>query len=328
MISRTKYTKNVIFALILFTVLFSLDQFGVAGNIQQQKKEIIIGIIGAENSHTIGFGRMFNKDKKFPGIRVEYVWGETDAFAEKAAKNGGIPNIVKDPKEMLGKIDALIIDHRHAKYHLEAALPFIKQGIPVFIDKPFCYRAAEGKKFLETARKYHAPVTSYSSLAQSRDLVNRKKQVEKMGKINQVVMYGPVEIESKYGGIFFYGVHTVQQMMNLYGEDIQKVKISKDGKKANATIMYKNGMMITLVFSHYYGWGSFVETETGFHELKPYIKDDDPGKGYQDMVDMFRTGKEPRSYQSILNCVSVLEALEKSVENELWIDVEYQQIGE
>ena len=108
----------------------------------QNLKDIRIGIIGAENSHTIGFGKIFNVEKKFPGVEVKYVWGETDEFASNAAEKGNIPNIVKDPREMLGEIDALIVDHRHPKYHLGAASPFIKEGIPTFIDKPFCYRAA------------------------------------------------------------------------------------------------------------------------------------------------------------------------------------------
>jgi len=82
-------------------------------------KNIRIGIIGAENSHTIGFGRIFNIQKKFPGVEVKYVWGETDAFAQKAMEKGNIPFQVRDPREMPGKIDALIVDHRHAKYHLE-----------------------------------------------------------------------------------------------------------------------------------------------------------------------------------------------------------------
>ncbi|TFH23351.1 MAG: hypothetical protein E4H10_12280, partial [Bacteroidia bacterium] len=33
---------------------------------EQDLKNLRIGIIGAENSHTIGFGKMFNIDKKFP----------------------------------------------------------------------------------------------------------------------------------------------------------------------------------------------------------------------------------------------------------------------
>jgi hypothetical protein len=106
------------------------------------QKSIRIGIIGAENSHTIGYGTLFNINKKFPGVEVLYVWGETEEFARAAQEKGKIPIIVKDPKEMLGKIDALIVDHRHPKYHLEAALPFIKAKIPTFIDKPFCYRVS------------------------------------------------------------------------------------------------------------------------------------------------------------------------------------------
>lgn len=134
---------------------------------KEGKKKIRIGIIGAENSHTIGFGRMFNIKKQFPGFEVLYVWGETDEFAQKAAKEGAIPHIVKDPLEMMGKIDALIVDHRHPKYHLEAALPFVKSGIPTFIDKPFCYRVEEGKEFLKLAEELKTPVTSFSSVAQS-----------------------------------------------------------------------------------------------------------------------------------------------------------------
>jgi hypothetical protein len=93
---------------------------------ERSKPEIRIGIIGAENAHTIGFGKMFNIEKKIPGIEVQYVWGETEDFARRALGKGGIPEMVSLPDEILGKIDALIVDHRHAKYHLEAAVPLIE----------------------------------------------------------------------------------------------------------------------------------------------------------------------------------------------------------
>ena len=289
---------------------------------QENDKPIRIGIIGAENSHTIGYGRMFNIEKKFPGVEVLYVWGETEEFARNAMDKGGIPNMVKDPKEMLGKIDALIVDHRHAKYHLEAATPFVKAGIPAFIDKPFCYRVSEGKKFLQMARDLGTPVSSFSSIAQSDSTFDIKKQVESMERINQVVRYGPVDIESKYGGIFFYGVHIVQPLLNIFGEDIEKVQITKNGKNACASLSYRNGMLATLIFSNlHYGWETFVETEDGIVELKSRVEETDPARNYTDMVEMFRTGKEPRSHQSIINCVAVLEALEKSVLSEKWEEV-------
>ena len=118
-----------------------------------------IGIIGAENSHTIRIGEILNVKKMIKGASLDYVWGETDKFAKIAAKQAKIPNIVKHPKDMIGKIDAVIVDHRHGKYHLKAVLPFIKEGIPTFVDKPFCYRLKEGREFLKLARKYKTPVT-------------------------------------------------------------------------------------------------------------------------------------------------------------------------
>jgi predicted dehydrogenase len=286
---------------------------------KNQEKIIRIGIIGAENSHTIGFGRIFNIEKKYPGVEVRYVWGETEELAKIAMQKGGIPNMVKDPMEMFGKIDALIVDHRHAKYHLEPAIPFVKAGIPTFIDKPFCYRVEEGKEFLALARKVGTPVTSFSSVAHSEGTLDMKKQLEEMGQVNNIVRYGPADFDSQYGGIFFYGVHLLQPLMYIFGDDIEKVKVSRNGKGGSANLVYKNGMFATLVVkSHSSGWDTFVETKAGVREVKSRVSEPDPGKNYTDMVEMFRTGKEPRSHSSILKCVAVLEALEKSGTSEKW----------
>ena len=328
--SRRSFVKTLSKGAALSAVAFSSTNVFASQMLadpDKKQKRIRIGIIGAENSHTIGYGKMFNTEKKIPGVEVLYVWGETDEFAKNAAAKGNIPNIVKDPLEMLGKIDALIVDHRHPKYHLEAATPFVKAGIPTFIDKPFCYRAAEGKKFLEMARKVGTPVSSFSSIAQSAATLDIKEQLKDHGEISQVVRYGPVELDSQYGGIFFYGTHILQPLLNIFGEDVERVKISKNGKYGNASLQFSSGLFATLIFkSLAYGWETFIETKKGLVELKSRVEEANPSKNYVDMVEMFRTGKEPRSHQSILNCVSVLEALEKSVENEKWTEVKYINI--
>ncbi len=285
----------------------------------KDEKKIRIGIIGAENSHTIGYGTVFNKEKKFPGVEVLYVWGETPEFAKNASEKGQIPNIVKDPLDMMGKIDALIVDHRHPKYHLAAARPFVEAGIPTFIDKPFCYRVDEGREFLAMAKRVGTPVTSYSSIAQSDATFDIMKQIPSLGTINQVVRYGPADLDSKYGGIFFYGVHLVQPLMYMFGEDIEKVRVTRNDKGATASIAYKNGMLATLVFlTQHYGWETYVETKDGIIQLQSRVKEQDPPRNDADMVHMFRTGIEPRTYQSILNGVAVLEALERSGKDESW----------
>jgi len=292
-----------------------------------QKEKLTIGIIGAENSHTAGFGKLFNIDKKFPGAEVKYVWGETEEFAKAAMQKGNIPEQVKDPKEMLGNIDALIVDHRHPKFHLDAARPFVEAGIPTFVDKPFCYRASAGKDFLQMAKSAGTPVTSYSSIAQSSATFDMIEQIKSMEKITQVVRTGTADIYSEYGGIFFYGVHIVQPLMYIFGEDVEEVRINKNGNTGNASLRFSSGLFATLIFKHSaYGWETYVESGKEFKELKSRVEESDPPKNYADMVEMFRTGKEPRSHQSILNCVSVLEALEKSVETGKWTVVDYLKL--
>ncbi|MCK9410773.1 MAG: Gfo/Idh/MocA family oxidoreductase [Prolixibacteraceae bacterium] len=286
------------------------------------EKPIRIGIIGAENSHTMTYAKMFNTDKKFPGVEVKYVWGETEELAKKAMEFGPIPNVVKNPSEMLGKIDALIVDHRHAKFHLEAAAPFVKAGIPTFIDKPFCYRVEEGKEFLVMAREAGTPVSSYSTIAQSDSTFDIADQIKSLGEINNVVRYGPADIESPFGGIFFYGVHLIQPLMYMFGEDIKVVKVNKYGKKAGALLIFESGLQANLVFSSLHsGWETFVETKNGVVELKTRVQETDPARCYRDMVEMFRTGKEPLKHKSILKNIAVLEAMEKSVSSEKWEEV-------
>lgn len=321
MTTRRSFVKTVGTGSALSAVAFS-PVGAVANQFIQDEKPIRIGIIGAENSHTAGFGKLFNIDKKFPGVEVKYVWGETDEFAKNAAVKGQIPHIVKDPMEMMGKIDALIVDHRHAKYHLQAAEPFVRKGIPTFVDKPFCYRVSEGKDFLAMAREKGTPVTSYSTIAHSDATFDIQSQIKNLGEFNHVVRYGPADIKSPYGGIFFYGIHLVQPLMYLFGNDIKVVRINQYGKHSGAVLIFESGLQANLVFSSlHYGWETFVETKKGITELKSRVPESNPDRCYRDMVEMFRTGKEPLSHESILKCIAVLEALERSVASDKWEEV-------
>lgn len=283
------------------------------------KNPFIIGIIGAENSHTSVFGNLFNVEKAFPGMEVKYVWGETEDFAKIAMEKGSIPEMVKKPNDMLGKIDGLIVDHRHGKLHLEPAIPFIKAGIPTFIDKPFCYRVDEGKAFLELARKHGTPVTSFSSIANSYETFDIKEQLKNIKGINQVVRYGPLDLKSKYGGIFFYGAHMIQPLLYLFGDNVQKVQVHPNEQNSSASLIFNDGMLVTLVFTtKKYGWSTYIETEEGIIPLESKLEEKKLEKSTVDMVEMFKTGKEPRNHESIIYGVSVLEALEKSVTSGQW----------
>ncbi|HOZ47372.1 MAG TPA: Gfo/Idh/MocA family oxidoreductase [Candidatus Hydrogenedentes bacterium] len=276
-----------------------------------------IGIIGAENSHTKAIATVINVEKRIKGCTVDYVWGETAEFAKDAAAGGEIPSIVQDPSEMFGKVDAIICDHRHAKYHLKSVWPFVEAGIPAFVDKPFCYRAAEGKKFLEMARKNGTPVTSSSALMHYGSFKRFKSKLAGLGTLVAASSFGPADLKSQWGGIFFYGIHQVSVMLEAFGYDVKSVLVTKNGRNASAQLMYPSGLIATmsLIKEGCPGFGiGAVGAKGAVHvplkaDKSPYYNE------VKAFTDMFKTGVEPLTHAKVLRPVQVLEALQKSVKS-------------
>lgn len=314
--SRRDFMKGVV---VSSAALLSTSRAAMASapelNVGTGKK-VRVGIIGAENSHTVNFGKMFNVDKKFPGVEVVAVWGETDEFAKRAAERGSIPMIVKEQKELLGMIDALIIDHRHAKYHADAAVPFIEAGVPTFVDKPFTYRVQEAQHLLDLAKKHKTPITCLSGLGIGPGVDDMAAQVAEMKEIGPIFVTGPADVDSKYGGIFFYAVHFVERMFKVFGDDVISVRATRHGSHTGFQYKYSSGYLATAFLAN--DWHLHVLTKEGLLEIKPRHDVEDGPYMYSAIVKMFQTGEEPRSHESILKVVSTLEAMERSVSSEDW----------
>lgn len=277
-----------------------------------------IGIIGAENSHTAAIARTLNVEQKVTGVTVDYVWGETEEHAANAAKEGQIPNIVAKQSQMKGNIDALIVDHRHAKHHLKAALPFVREGVPTFVDKPFCYRTQEGKAFLETARKQGTPVTSFSVLPMQRSFRRFLSKLETLGDIRAASFYGPSDLKSKHGGIFFYGIHQVDMAIEAFGMDVARVQLVRNGENATAQLLYQSGLIVTLnlIKQGAPGFaGSVAGTEGYYQQAFTFDAENPYLTGIKTFCRMFKTGEEPISHARILRPVEILEALERSLKS-------------
>lgn len=275
---------------------------------------MIIGIIGAENSHTAAIAKIINVEEKVRGFSVDYLWGETEAFARKAAKEGRIGTIVKTPGQMLGKVDAVIVDHRHPRFHLKAVVPFIEKGLPVFVDKPFCFRSDEGKEFLKAAKKFKAPVTSFSTIVLRKSFSRFRRRLSGLGTVLAGGTYGPCDPKSPYGGIFFYGIHSVEMALAAFGYDVSSVNVVKSSNGAAGLLSYPSGLTVSLHLVKD-GTSDFAMSAAGGSGgvFQTIDADEDPYLGgVMAFTRMFKTGKEPRSGLEILKPIQVLEAMEES----------------
>jgi len=276
---------------------------------------IRIGIVGAENSHCAAVARLINVQKKVPGCRVVSVWGERPMWAKNSAERGEIPEIVKTPADMVGKVDGVMVDHRHPKFHLSDARPLLEAKIPLFIDKPFCYRTKEGIEFLARAKRLKVPVTSFSSVVKSKGFLNFHRDAKKLGAPISVISWGSASIKSKYGGVFFYGIHQLDMVCRLLSNDITHVQFNRGQKNHTVTLLSSNGAISTV---HLISEGR-VPFEVSYvgekGRLDGMTKVEEPAYlgSTKEWCRMFKTGKTVETVESMLTPVAVLEAIEKSV---------------
>ena len=276
-----------------------------------------IGIIGAENSHTVAIAKTINIDRLVSGFSVTHVWGETPDDAKDAQERGLIPNIVQEPEDLIGEVDAAIVDHRHPKYHLPAVRPLLEAKIPLFVDKPFCYRLDEGKKFLARARELNVPVCSFSVLPKQASFAQLQEDVRELGRIISVVSTGPCDIDSEYGGVFFYGIHQVDMVVRLLDQDITHVQLNRGEQNHTATLYSASGAISTmnLVGEGRVGFHVSVIGEKGRTDRVIGYDENTYLTGVLDFCRMFSTGETDETDSSMLTPVAVLEALEKSQES-------------
>ncbi|MCK5804360.1 MAG: Gfo/Idh/MocA family oxidoreductase [Lentisphaeria bacterium] len=274
-----------------------------------------MGIVGAENSHCAAIAKLLNVEKALP-CRVVSVWGEAPRFAKKAAEAGQIPKIVKNWRSMLGEVDGVMITHRHAKYHAEVARFFVKHDVPCFIDKPFTFTLKEGKSLCRLARKRGVPIVSFSVKVLHETFKDLQKALADVGTVAFLNSTGPADLKSKYGGVFFYGIHQIDPVIELFGNQMDTAQILPHGSGGIAVLTYKNGPVVTINCANN-GSRVFHCTAVGDQGLVDWTFGRDASPylaGARLFTEMFQTGKEPIAHERMLAPIAVLESLAKSLE--------------
>lgn len=284
-----------------------------------------IGILGADNSHALHFSRLINKkDEKtgeylFPDFKVTHIFGIEKEITKQRAEGGDIKNIVDCPDKMFGNVDAVIVDFRHGDIHRKYALPFIEAGIPTFIDKPFTNKIEDTKILVDAARKHGTLLTGGSTLKYLDGVVDLKKYLDEKGIYNTgtdnfvtAMLSFQVSLHPEYGGIHFYGQHTVEPALFLFGYDVKSVYASRTDKNIIAVLTYDR-YQVVLNFM-YQGEGLHVNIMEKNGQISRKIDDsDDYKKGMENFINVLERKESDLSYEQILIPVVVLNAVEQSI---------------
>ena len=106
-----------------------------------------------ENCPFPGIPAYLNKQPEetlgIPGAQITHIHCNRRADAEDVARCSLIPNIVDEPEEMIGQVDAVICATDIGSEHVERCRPFMEADIPLFIDKPMVDHEEDLRTFVK-----------------------------------------------------------------------------------------------------------------------------------------------------------------------------------
>lgn len=192
-----------------------------------------VGIIGLDTSHSVAFTKSLNTPgvgSQYKGYKVvaAYPYGSRDIqssmeripeYIEEVKKLG--VEISSSIKELLRKVDVVLLETNDGRLHLQQAMEVFKAGKPVFIDKPVAATLADALAIFKAAEKYKVPVFSSSSLRFStgaQEIANGK-----VGKVLAADTYSPSKYEKTHTELFWYGIHGVETLFTVMGTGCKSV---------------------------------------------------------------------------------------------------------
>lgn len=215
------------------------------------EKPFRIGMVGAQNSHAAAYSKLINLEgagkATYGAIQVTHIWGEDEKSSADVAAKCKIATVVAKPEDMLGQVDGVICVRRHGGKHLEDAMPFLKAGIPAYVDKPLACSVADARALIAAAKAANVGFSSFSTLRYAPETTAYIDAVRKdLGALRAGTSTGHCEPDSEYGGIFFYGIHAVELASAVFGYGCDSVTALRHGPNVTAICTYPNELTVTL----------------------------------------------------------------------------------
>lgn len=146
-----------------------------------------------------------------PGAKVTHICctGDGGFAAEHVAKCARIPNVVGNPSDVIGQVDAVIIATDIGAEHVERARPFVEAGLPVFVDKPLADNAADLATFANWVEEGRA-IMSSSCMRYAKEFLPYRLSTHELGALRFASVTTPKSWER-------YGIHALEALYPILG---------------------------------------------------------------------------------------------------------------
>ncbi len=278
-----------------------------------------VAILGCENSHAYAFIHAVVVDKLVDDVEFVGVYSDEPAATEKYAKEFGI-HVAKNYDEFVGKIDGLIITARHGDNHYKYAKPYLDCGIPMFIDKPITCSEEDAKEFIEALKAKNIRVSGGSSCAKA-DIVEKLRKLVADGTHGKVCggfLRSPLDINSPYGGFFFYAQHLAEVVLEIFGYYPKSVMMYPCDPNYNCVVRYDK-FDVFLNFNSDYSLVNDLNYASVNFDLavvgKEYGYDGLFEKEFMQFHDLLLGKSQTKRYEDFFAPVYVINAMQRSLDS-------------
>jgi predicted dehydrogenase len=266
-----------------------------------------VGIIGTENTHVDQIVEYLNVRELAGETRVVALSGGAGERNDDLRARGRIERIVDEPADLLGLVDAVVITDRHGGLHRAHALPFLAEGLPVWVDKPLACSTADAEAIVAAARAHDAVLTSYSAL---RWIPDTEALAVAIDDVQTVVTTGPADPDSPYGGIWFYGIHPVDVALRLAPGPVGEVHTTRTGEMIVATAEVGPALVtVQLVKPGRVPFHGLVVGRTAIAARELTLDQWYVAPGLEKFLRMAETRRPPVDYTDLLRPIEFLEAV-------------------
>lgn len=278
-----------------------------------------IGIIGSENSHALAFSQLINLSGKYPDLRVVAIYGEDAEASQRIFDECGLDFIATDGRDMLGRIDALMVTSRNGALHAGYARPYIEAGLPMFIDKPIANDGTEAYELLKLAKAKGVPIMGGSSVKFAPDTLALRDAAQKMaaeGKLMGGHVWAPVQMVNPYGDFYFYSSHLIETAMMIYGFSPKAVRAIRTDAGVSAILEYQDFAVQLSYLEQAYHYGGTVLGKDQAVTREISLEGCYDGE-VEHFAQLVRTGKMPQPIEALAIPIFALNAIERAYETGL-----------
>ena len=251
-------------------------------------EKLRLGIIGMSegNGHPYswsaifnGYSRKYMSDCPFPVIprylseqtfpkdglghlaEVTHIWTQDAILSKNIASASKIKNVVTDMEDMIGLVDGVLLARDDADNHFKTALPFLKAGLPIFIDKPLALTIEEANKIYDSA-KFPNQIFTCSATRFSQSFLLTKEDHKITGSIKHVEATIPKLWKT-------YAVHLIEPLVSQIHNRGKLLDVNKFNKQNSSIALVEwedlsaylhiSGSLPSAMKIIYYGENGFIE---------------------------------------------------------------------